>query len=126
MGDITQNFSRYEFACKCGCGYDNVRTKLVESLQILRDYIWMSTGTELPIVIRSGCRCAEHNRRSKGKKSSAHLTGEAADIKCYDSRTRYLLLNAAIRNGFTRIGVGKTFIHLDISATLDDKVTWLY
>lgn len=125
MGDMTTNFSRHEFACKCGCGFDDIQGELVEHLQMMRDYIRMSYH-ETPLTIRSGCRCAEHNKRSKGKKRSAHLKGEAADIKCYDSRTRFLLIDAAIKCGITRIGVGKTFIHVDVSKTLDPRVAWLY
>ena len=36
MGDLTDNFSRSEFACKCGCGADAISLDLVERLQLLR------------------------------------------------------------------------------------------
>ena len=37
MGDLTKNFNRFEFACKCGCGFDDIDLKVVQALQKLRD-----------------------------------------------------------------------------------------
>jgi uncharacterized protein YcbK (DUF882 family) len=126
MGDLTNNFSRNEFACNCGCGYDGISLDLVERLQQLRDYILHNHYKELPLTIRSGCRCLAHNKSVGGVKHSAHLTGEAVDIKCYASHERALILTAAIKMGFHRIGLGRTFIHLDISETLPGWVAWYY
>ena len=55
MGDLSKNFSRSEFECSCGCGFDDVSVELVELLQEIRDEI------EEPIAITSACRCKEHN-----------------------------------------------------------------
>ena len=38
---------------------------------------------EIPIVITSGFRSEEVNRKCGGAKGSNHLTGCAVDIKCY-------------------------------------------
>ena len=40
-------------------------------------------GLEIPIVINSGFRSEEVNRKCGGAKGSNHLTGCAVDIKCY-------------------------------------------
>lgn len=72
--DLSKNFSRYEFACKCGCGFDRVNPRLVHLIQEIRDEIGE------PVVIYSGCRCAKHNMAVGGVVDSAHTTGEAADI----------------------------------------------
>lgn len=72
--DLSKNFSRYEFACKCGCGFDRVHPEIVQMVQEVRDEIGE------PVVIASGCRCEAHNKRVGGVKDSAHTTGEAADI----------------------------------------------
>ena len=37
MGTVSKNFSRSEFACKCGCGFDAVDVDLLAGLQALRD-----------------------------------------------------------------------------------------
>lgn len=75
MGDLTPNFSRYEFACKCGCGADHVNPELVALLEQMRARLGR------PIEILSGVRCAAHNRREGGTKGSQHILGNAADIR---------------------------------------------
>ena len=119
MGDLSKNFSRAEFACKCGCGKADISLQLVRMLQEARD----TTG--VPFVIQSGVRCAKHNVAEGGEKNSAHLQGLAADILCPNSQTRYIMLTEFMRR-FPRIGIGATFIHVDIDQTLPQKVAWLY
>jgi uncharacterized protein YcbK (DUF882 family) len=75
MGDLSANFSKAEFACHCGCGFDSVDSDLVNALQLLRDAL------NKPIHILSGCRCVTHNRKVRGKPHSYHLIGKAADIQ---------------------------------------------
>lgn len=74
MGDLTQNFSRREFACRCGCGYDAIDMDLVVNLQILRYRI------HRPIYVNSGCRCEKHNQAVRGARNSYHLRGLAAAL----------------------------------------------
>jgi len=74
MGDLSINFSRSEFACKCECGFDTVDIELVKLLENIRAHF------NKPVHINSGCRCAEHNAREGGSKNSQHLYGRAADI----------------------------------------------
>lgn len=79
MGDLSKNFSRWEFACHCGCGRDNVSPQLIEALQQLRDL------AEAPVEVVSGCRCPARNRAVGGAKKSQHLAtknqeGRAADV----------------------------------------------
>ena len=74
MGDLSKNFSRHEFACQCGCGFDTVDIELIKILEKIR------TRFDKPIHINSGCRCPDHNAREGGSKNSQHLYGRAADI----------------------------------------------
>jgi hypothetical protein len=59
---------------------------------------------DVPIVISSGFRSEEVNRKCGGAKGSNHLTGCAVDIRCYgpEQMIRYacLLLNIADENGW--------------------------
>ncbi|MCH8242102.1 MAG: hypothetical protein IH897_05760 [Planctomycetes bacterium] len=121
MGDLTKNFSKKEFACKCGCGFDAISPKLVEKLQGIRDHI------ENPIIISSGCRCENHNRLQGGHSDSAHLKGFAADILCADSASRFELLSLAVKN-FARIGINMRFIHVDIDrySFAGAGIAWVY
>jgi uncharacterized protein YcbK (DUF882 family) len=74
MGDMTTNFDRSEFACRCGCGFDDISRMTVDWCQSVRDFF------DRPTRITSGCRCAAHNEEVGGAKASQHLKGDAADI----------------------------------------------
>ena len=114
---ITPNFKKSEFACRCGCGFDDIDRKLVEKLQAVRDEI----GN--PIHITSGCRCAKQNKAEKGKTFSAHLSGFAADISCIHSTKRKILLPVLCQM-FSRVGLRGSFIHVDIDPTKSQDVLW--
>lgn len=80
-----------------------------------------------PFIITSGFRTvAENNKYKSAVTDSAHLTGEAVDIYCEDSAKRQKINDMARKYGINRIGIAKNFIHLDISKTLPQNVTWIY
>jgi len=81
MGDITKNFSRHEFTCKCGCGLNDIDHRIVHRLQVVRDIL------QVKITINSGCRCLNHNYNVDGKPASLHLIGKAADWSVEDEET---------------------------------------
>lgn len=58
MGDISKNYDRSEWACKCGCGLDRIDLRLMPIAEIIRHY----EGGK-PMSINSGCRCLLHNER---------------------------------------------------------------
>ena len=120
MGDLSDNFSRYEFECSCGCGFDDVDDYHVEQLQEI------SNITGIRMVINSGCRCTEHNEDVGGSFDSDHLSGEGSDIAVSSSRDRFRLVEAAIKVGISRIGIAKTFVHFGTSLTKAQEVMWVY
>ena len=84
-----------------------------------------------PMIITSGFRTIDYNRMLinkgyKAKKNSSHLLGYAADIHCDSSRKRYLLIEALLDAGFTRIGIAESFIHVDSDPEKDNLVIWTY
>ena len=79
-----------------------------------------------PIRINSGYRTAKHNLKIGGRPNSSHLRGLAVDIACSNSVDRYHLLNCLLDVGFKRIGISKSFIHVDIDDEKDDQVIWTY
>jgi len=84
MGDLSRNFSRKEFACKCGCGFDTVDAELINVMQMnVRDRFGK-------ILVPSGCRCYTHNIKSGGSKSSQHLKGKACDFIATEHDMEYI------------------------------------
>ena len=75
MGDLSDNFDREEFQCKCGCGQDTVDYELIKVLEDARKYF------NRPISINSANRCEVHNRNVGGSPNSKHLISKAADIR---------------------------------------------
>lgn len=78
MGDLTESFSRKEFACKCGCGLDRIDERVVHRLQVARDI------SRIAIKINSGCRCKKHNADEGGEPNSFHLLQEDGFTKAID------------------------------------------
>ena len=78
------------------------------------------------IVINSGYRTAKHNAKVGGTPASSHTKGLAVDIKCNNSVDRFKLYDILREVGFKRIGVNKTFIHVDIDKDKSPEVFWVY
>lgn len=119
-------FEDSEFYCKCkrlGCSGKN---RLINpSLQDRLDKLRGAYGA--PLFVASGLRCPEHNIEVGGELDSAHTAGLAVDLRCTNSVVRYELLNISIdRKLFNRIGIGKTFLHLDCDPSKAGGVVWLY
>ena len=112
MGDLTKNFDRAAFACKCGCGFDAISPKLIDALQAMRDVLG-------PLVISSGCRCAKRNAEVGGAGQSPHMHGWAVDLLLKSPRDKF----AVIKEAFTHpsiMGIGvyasqPLIVHLDVA-----------
>lgn len=70
----TPYFTRAEFACKCGCGFDTIDYEVVAACHAIREHF------DRKVKVTSACRCPAHNKAVGGKPSSLHLLGRAADI----------------------------------------------
>lgn len=79
-----------------------------------------------PLIVNSGVRTPEYNATVGGVDGSAHEAGWAADLAVRTSQERFKVLKAAMDVGFKRIGVAKTFIHLDADPSKPPEVAWLY
>jgi uncharacterized protein YcbK (DUF882 family) len=80
----------------------------------------------IPFKINSGYRTIEHNYEVGGKPNSSHIIGKATDIAIQSSRQRWIIIDSLIKAGFNRIGVAKTFIHVDSDEHKDPDVLWTY
>ena len=84
MGDLTDNLSRKEMACNCGCGFDTVDIALAETLQDCVDHFREKYGA-CKLIITGPNRCPTHNEANGGAENSQHLYGKAADHKLFFS-----------------------------------------
>ena len=117
---LTANFKLSEFKCKNGRDVPpellaNVQ-RLADNLQVLRTHLGR------PIVIMSGYRDAEYNRRAGGAAKSRHVTAEAADIRVPGMTARevhdavlLLIASGVLHNGgvglYTRLN---GWVHYDV------------
>lgn len=82
--------------------------------------------SEVPWIITSGYRTPKHNRKIGAYALSSHILGCAFDVKAEDDYTRCKIIMAAQDVGFTRIGIGKNFIHLDNDEDKNSYRFWHY
>lgn len=107
MGDLTENFSRSEFACPC-CGKAEMKGELIQELQSLR-YRYGK-----PIIITSGYRCDEYNRTVST--ATLHPTGWAADLKTPRDGSDAMRLVELVFKIFSEYGIGiyDKHVHVDM------------
>lgn len=115
------NFKPEEFTCR-HTGHCYMQPAFLERLQALR------TEYGRPMRVTSGYRHPTHPVEArKGHSNGEHTLGTCADIACANGTERYHLVRLALKHGFTRIGIAKTFIHLGIGGgELPAPVLWEY
>jgi len=119
--NVSRYFKRSEFDSPDvkGSG-DNMQYSFIEKLFAARSV------SNTPFRITSGYRTKQHNKKVGGKNDSSHLKGVAADIQVNNSMERFNILYALILAGFTRIGIGANFIHVDNDKDKTQGVIWTY
>ena len=103
-------FAPDEFKCKCGCGLD-VKQEVKDRANHAREL------AGIPFSISSGARCPQHNKNEKGAPDSAHISGEAIDVRTgNDAYKRFKILKALLDAGFTGIDCSHdAYVHGDIA-----------
>lgn len=102
------------------CKMSDIRRTSLERLDRAREV------AGIPFILSSAYRSPEYEKKKGRSGSGAHTEGCAFDVRCCDSRSRWLVVFGAIVAGFTRIGIAKNFVHLDDSERLSHPVIWLY
>ena len=103
-------------------GKEDMNLEFMLRLDELRDFC------AHPLIVTSGFRGPDHNRHVGGAPYSAHLIGRAADIRIRGQRA-FLLVQHAMRLGFSGIGVARNFVHLDDAPAnehRDRPMLWTY
>lgn len=114
-------FTDEEFeACTPSCKRAQINDGSLARLDLCRSI------AKTPFVLSSAYRSPEYEKSKSRSGCGAHTEGRAFDIRCVDSTLRMRIVRAALEVGFVRIGIGKTFIHLDDSPNLNQNVIWLY
>lgn len=115
---LSPHFTRDEFECSCGCGFDTVDTMLLITLELIREKF------NVPVKITSGARCRAHNEKVGGKPGSKHLVGKAADFKVKGFAPS--VVQEWIRTMYPDtygVGKGASFTHLDVR---ENRADWGY
>lgn len=95
----------------------------MESLERL-DYA--RSMSKVPFILNCSYRSPLYESLHGRTGTSAHTYGRAFDIRALDSRTRYEIISNCIAAGFTRIGIAKSYVHVDDSPKHASEVIWLY
>lgn len=110
MGDISEHFSRDEFACP-HCGQSVIAPGLIDALEELRAL------APSAIRITSGYRCPEHNKSVGGASGSQHQNGVGVDIAIADLTVEQMYVLAEQVDGFRNGGLGvydDGHLHIDV------------
>lgn len=103
-----------------GSGAKNMSADFIHQLDKVR------AAVGFPLVVTSGYRTPAHNAKVGGVAGSSHTKGLAVDLRALTDAQKRAIAKAAIAQGITRIGWGRTFIHLDVDGSKPQKVTWGY
>lgn len=103
-------FEQSEWACKCGCGLNNVDHTLVTVAERTRKYF------NAPMTISSGLRCPTRNVQAGGVSDSRHLTGKAMDFcvrgKSASQILAYVQKQPEIRYAYD---IDNAYVHMDVN-----------
>jgi len=109
-GDLSEHFSRVEFACHC-CGQLRLDHGLIDALERLHEL------ADRSIVVHDGFRCPGHNKAVGGAANSEHTRGLAADISVHGLTLQQFFELALQIPAFFHGGIGvydSGFLHVDI------------
>ena len=130
LGDLSTNFWSSEFRCPCPkCRRKKVRVSslLLFKLEMMIIIIDQGLDFHKPVIVLSGNRCEEENKKIGGFPGSEHIPdpdGEASDIKVKGMKPIELGLIAE-KVGGLRIGIAKWGIHVDVKPPGPSRF-WVY
>ena len=114
-------FNESEFkACSPSCSLQDMKQHTMDKLDFARGY------AGIPFVLNSAYRSPEWEKAKGRTGTGGHPHGCAVDIRCNTRANRFKIVQACLLAGFTRIGIGKTYIHVDDDPDKPQRVIWHY
>ena len=110
-------FTSKEQSCNC-CGEGKLEDIFLGKINQAR------RTADIPFKVNRAFSCVEHNLKVGGSKTSSHPKGLAIDIHCTSSIKRFIIIEALMKSGITRIGVYRNFIHADYDLDKPQNVIW--
>jgi len=106
---LNKYFDTDEFKCKCGkCVSKDIDPNLIPILTDVREHF------KSPVIVTSGYRCEEHNKKIGGAKNSYHVKASAVDFVVFGKKVNevynYLDDKYPLQYGLIN---EKTWVHLD-------------
>lgn len=118
---MSKYFKAAEFRrCSPACSIEQMSERFLALLDEVRE------RAGIPLVLNSAYRSPAWEKAHGRSGTSAHCKGLAVDIRCNTSANRWRIVRAALSCGIRRIGIGKTYVHLDADASLPQDVIWHY
>jgi zinc D-Ala-D-Ala carboxypeptidase len=118
------NFQEFDSPDEVGSGMPKEHGGQMDKEFLFKlDEARMLAGT--PFKITSGYRTEKHNKKVGGAKGSSHTKGCAVDIAVNSGLQRSAVVCALVKAGFIRLGIAKTFVHVDLDKQKQQSI-WLY
>lgn len=113
-------FTNDEFLrCTPPCTMEDLSPLLLDKLDIVRSLCGF------PLIVNSAYRTFDYEQDKGRTGSSSHCKHIAVDIAVQSGEKRLKIVQNALRAGFQRIGIARTFVHLDLDADKPSAI-WLY
>ena len=112
LNRISEHLATQEICCRCGCGLGrnthDIDPCVVAYFEIIRSVI------KTPLIITSGLRCPDWNKKVGGVPDSIHCAGGALDIKYPTANDKISFLSLCDEVvGMGGVGQYETFVHID-------------
>lgn len=120
---MSRYFSESEFRrCEPPCSEKDMDACFLSRLDKARE------RAGIPFVLNCAYRSADWDKEKgrSGKGAHTEIPCKCVDIRCSTSQNRLKIIKALLDEGFVRIGIGKTFVHVDASESLPQDVMFDY
>ena len=115
---LSAHFARSEFECRDRTRHP-ICVRLILALESIR------AGFETPVIVTSGYRSENYNRRVGGAERSLHLTGQAADIQLEGVSPlevwEFVETSEEINSELIGLGLYRSWVHID---TRGSRARW--